>query len=60
MQLLRASSQALGEGADLAATVGRGDGGVPHGEELARFAEAATLKAQPTLARFEFRNRVTS
>lgn len=45
MVLLRESSKALGEEADLAATVGRGDGGVPHGAALVRFAEAATRGA---------------
>ncbi len=36
----------MGDDADLAATVGRGDGGVPHGERLAAFAEAATRGAE--------------
>ena len=40
--LLRASSQAIGESADLEGTIGQGDGGVPHGALLVRFAEAAT------------------
>jgi hypothetical protein len=42
--LLRASSEELGDAVDLRATVGEGngDGGLPHGELLARFAEAAT------------------
>jgi len=40
--LLRASSEALGAQADLEATLGRGDGGVEHGELMARFAEAST------------------
>ena len=40
--LLRASSEAIGEEAKLGATVGRGDSGVPEGELLVAFAEAAT------------------
>jgi len=40
--LLRASSEALGAQADLEGTLGRGDGGVEHGELMTRFAEAAT------------------
>lgn len=40
--LLRASSEAIGDEADLEGTVGRGDGGVEHGELMARFAESAT------------------
>jgi len=40
--LLRASSEAIGEKAELDAAVGRGDGAVPHGELLVAFAEAAT------------------
>ena len=40
--LLRASSEAIGEQAELEGTLGRGDGGVEHGEAMARFAEAAT------------------
>lgn len=40
--LLRASSEAIGEQADLNGTIGEGDGGVPHGNELREFAEAAT------------------
>ncbi len=40
--LLRASSEALGDEAKLSAAVGEGDGGVEHGELLARFAESAT------------------
>ena len=40
--LLRASSEAVGEQADLHAALGRGEGGVAHGELLAAFAEAAT------------------
>lgn len=40
--LLRESSKALGESADLAGTVGEGDGGVEHGAALISFAEAAT------------------
>jgi alkylhydroperoxidase family enzyme len=38
--LLRASSEAIGEEADLRATIGEGDGGVEHGELMAAFAEA--------------------
>ena len=44
--LLRASSQALGEQADLNGTIGEGDGGVPHGELLRAFAEAATRSSE--------------
>ena len=40
--LLRVSSEAIGMEAELSATVGDGDGGVPHGELLRSFAEAAT------------------
>ena len=40
--LLRASSEEAGQEVDLRATIGEGGGGVPHGELLARFAEAAT------------------
>ena len=40
--LLRASSEAIGEQADLNGTIGEGDGGVPHGTVLREFAEAAT------------------
>jgi hypothetical protein len=40
--LLRASSEEAGEKVDLRAAIGEGGGGVPHGELLARFAEAAT------------------
>ncbi|MDG2333006.1 MAG: hypothetical protein P8Q97_02160 [Myxococcota bacterium] len=40
--LLRASSEAIGEEAELDAAVGHGDGGVPHGGLLIAFAEAAT------------------
>jgi len=40
--LLRVSSSAIGEEADLAGAVGRGDGAIPHGAALVRFAEAAT------------------
>ena len=39
---LRASGEAIGEAAGLEGTIGRGDGGVPHGAALIRFAEAAT------------------
>ncbi len=40
--LLRASSEAVDQDADLRATVGQGDGGLPHGALLLRLAEAAT------------------
>lgn len=40
--LLRASSEELGREVDLRAALGVGGGGVPHGELLSRFAEAAT------------------
>jgi hypothetical protein len=40
--LLRASSEAIGAEAKLGATVGRGDSGVPAGDLLVAFAEAAT------------------
>ena len=40
--LLRASSEAIGEEAELSAAVGRGSSTVPHGELLVRFAEAGT------------------
>jgi hypothetical protein len=41
--LLRASSEAIGDRADLDTAVGRGgDGGVPHGAALARFGEAVS------------------
>ena len=40
--LLRASSEAIGEEAKLGATIGRGDSGVPAGDLLVAFAEAAT------------------
>jgi len=40
--LLRASSEAIGEEALLEGTMGRGNGGVEHGDLMARFAEAAT------------------
>ena len=40
--LLRASSEAIGEEAKLGATIGRGDSGVPNGELLVAFSEAAT------------------
>jgi hypothetical protein len=40
--LLRASSEAIGEEAKLGATVGKGDSGIPAGELLVAFAEAAT------------------
>ena len=43
MVLLRASSEAIGEEADLSAAVGRRDtSSVPHSELLVRFAEAGT------------------
>ena len=42
MVLLRASSEAIGTEANLDATVGRGDGGIPAGAALVAFAEAAT------------------
>ena len=41
--LLRASSEAIGQQAELEGTLGQGDGGVPGGAQLIRFAEAATL-----------------
>lgn len=40
--LLRASSEKLGEDADLRGAIGDGDGGVPHGEKLVAYAEAIT------------------
>jgi len=40
--LLRASGQAIGAATDLEGAIGRGDGDVPHGALLIRFAEAAT------------------
>ena len=40
--LLRASSKAIGEEAELGGTVGMGDGAVPHGGALIAYAEAAT------------------
>ena len=40
--LLRASSKAIGAGAELDAAVGRGDSGVECGDLMSRFAEAAT------------------
>ncbi len=40
--LLRASSKAIGEEAELGGTVGMGDGAVPHGAALIAYAEAAT------------------
>ena len=40
--LLRASGEAIHEDVRLEAAVGKGDGGVPHGAALSRFAEAAT------------------
>ena len=42
MALLRVSSHAIGDEADLTGAVGEGDGGVPQGAELIRFAECAT------------------
>jgi hypothetical protein len=47
--LLRASSEAIGQEAKLDATVGRGDSGIPHGDLLAAYAEAAT-RGSPELA----------
>ena len=47
--LLRASGEAIGRETDLQGAVGEGDGGVPHGEALLRFAEAAT-QGTPDLA----------
>ncbi len=46
--LLRESSEAIGESAELGATVadGAGEGGVPHGGLLARFAEAVTRASE--------------
>jgi hypothetical protein len=40
--LLRASSNALGEDADVRASIGVGDGGIEQGEALRTFAELAT------------------
>ncbi len=40
--LLRASSEALGDEAELSVALGDGHGGVEHGELLARLAEAAS------------------
>jgi len=40
--LLRVSSKAIGEEAELGGTVGMGDGAVPHGAALITYAEAAT------------------
>lgn len=40
--LLRASSEAIGEDAELGGAVGVGDGAVPHGGVLIAYAEAAT------------------
>jgi len=50
--LLRVSSQAIGEEAELEGAVGRatGDGGVPHGEAMVRFAEAATRGSEDLAA----------
>jgi hypothetical protein len=48
--LLRVSSQAKGEEAELSGAVGEGDGGVPHGGELLRFAEAATRGSEDLVA----------
>ncbi len=42
MALLRVSSNAIGKEADLAGAIGQGDGSIPHGAALIRFAEAAT------------------
>ena len=44
--LLRASSEEAGEKVDLRASIGESGGGVPHGELLSRFAEAATRRAE--------------
>ena len=44
--LLRASSEAIGQQAELEGTLGQGDGGVPGGAQLIRFAEAATLGSE--------------
>ncbi len=44
--LLRASSEETGEKVDLRATIGESGGGVPHGELLSSFAEAATRGAE--------------
>lgn len=46
MVLLRASSQAVGETPALEGANGEGDGGLPHGEALLRFAEAATRNSE--------------
>jgi hypothetical protein len=40
--LLRASSSAIGEEADVRASIGVGDGGIEHGQALRSFAELAT------------------
>ncbi len=48
--LLRASSEEAGEKVDLRATIGGRGGGVPHGELLSRFAEAATRGAEELVA----------
>lgn len=50
MVLLRASSKAIGEDAVLEGATGEGDGGLPHGEALLRFAEAATRNSEDLAA----------
>jgi hypothetical protein len=58
--LLRASSQHVGESAELGATVGRGgDGGVAHGRLLVHFAESVTRGGEEMhAARSELRTGV--
>ena len=48
--LLRASGQAIDEDVQLEGSVGDGDGGLPHGAELLRFAEAATRGSEDLAA----------
>lgn len=50
--LLPVSSQAIGDEAELEGAVGRatGDGGVPNGEAMVRFAEAATRGSEDLAA----------
>ena len=48
--LLRASSEALGDEAELSVAVGDGHGGVEHGELLARLAEAASRGSEDLAA----------